>query len=96
MKMSQKDLAKRSGLTPQAINRYLKGRQFPRKSFLLQVAEALGCEKEDLLGLTSTINIPQDIVEALGSAPQSRLDDIRLLLRLPEPRQAPRSEKKKA
>jgi transcriptional regulator with XRE-family HTH domain len=85
--LSQKDLATKSGLTVQAVNRYLKGKQYPRLSYLNALAKALRCSKEDLLGLTSSLKIPQDILEGLARADEDRLDDFRVLLRIPIPAQ---------
>lgn len=93
--MTQKELAKKAKTTDQAINRYLNGKQFPRRSFLINLAKALNCTKEDLFGLTSALKMPQDILEAITKADSVRLQDIRLLLRIPIPEQAQEGAKKK-
>jgi len=49
-KMTQKELAIKSGLTESAISHYVKGDRVPRGSNLVKIAKALGTTTDDLLG----------------------------------------------
>lgn len=47
--MTQKELAKYSGLTESAISRYINGERMPTIPSLLRVAYALCCDIRDLI-----------------------------------------------
>ena len=49
-KMSQKDLARMTGLTDAAISRYVSGERAPKGAILLNIANALGTTTGYLLG----------------------------------------------
>lgn len=48
IKLSQKDLAKATKLTPQSLVKIEKGKRQVRSANLALIAQALGCSKEDL------------------------------------------------
>ncbi len=81
--LSQSELAEKAKVSLHTVFRLEAGNTNPQKKNLEAIAKALGCkQKEDLFqGLDS--KVPQDILEALAHADSDRLDDIRLLLRLP-------------
>lgn len=47
--MNQSDLARRAGLSRDAISTYARGRSMPEPANLEKIAKALGCKPEDLL-----------------------------------------------
>ena len=48
--MTQKDFAKKSGMTEAAISRYVNGTRMPNMGALLRMKTALGCNWEDIMG----------------------------------------------
>ena len=48
--MTQKDFAKKSGMTEAAISRYVNGTRMPNMDALLRMKTALGCNWEDIMG----------------------------------------------
>ena len=97
-RLTQPELAKLAGVSLQTIFRVETGKTLPQEKNLTAIAKALGCKsKEELyLGVDNGSKIPHDILMALAQADDSRLDDIRLLLRIPIPERAASAAKKKA
>ena len=62
-KMTQKELAARSGVTEAAVSHYLKGDRTPRSSVLSRIALALGTTSEYLME-----GIPQNYIDEIGYA----------------------------
>jgi transcriptional regulator with XRE-family HTH domain len=46
---SQRELAEKASITPDAASRYCTGRSIPRHAQLMNLCKALGCTEEDLL-----------------------------------------------
>ena len=49
LKLSQKQLAEKTGLTEAGISRYISGQRLPRLDILLKIAAALDCTVNYLL-----------------------------------------------
>ena len=62
-KMTQKELAARSGVTEAAMSHYIKGDRTPRSSVLSRIALALGTTSEYLMEGT-----PQNYIDEIGYA----------------------------
>lgn len=56
-KISQKDLAEKTGLTEAAISHYVNGKQCPHSTALILIADALNVSTDYLLGRTKRQNI---------------------------------------
>lgn len=52
-KITQKELADLSGLTPAAVSHYVNGKQCPNSSALILIADALKVSTDYLLGRTN-------------------------------------------
>lgn len=64
--MMQKDLAKRSGLSPNAITEYIRCRSYPSPSAMQRMADALGVLMSDL---RESKNGRRTLIPVLGSVP---------------------------
>jgi transcriptional regulator with XRE-family HTH domain len=62
--MNQKDLSKKSGITEASVCRYLKGDRKPRIDIIVNFAEALGVEVEELLDESKKVLTPFESIEA--------------------------------
>lgn len=56
-KMTQQELAERTGLTAAAISHYVNGKQCPHSSALILIADVLNVSIDYLLGRTKRQNI---------------------------------------
>jgi putative molybdopterin biosynthesis protein len=66
--LSQQELARRAGVTRQAVSAIEAGRYAPNTSIAMRLARALGCRVEDLFHLDETLNEePVQLVQ--GAAP---------------------------
>lgn len=52
--VSQRELAKKIGITEASISRYVNGSRMPKVTTCIKIAEALGCEPNDLYTHIST------------------------------------------
>lgn len=87
-KITQKELARRSGITEAAISRYIKGDRAPRGVNLMKIADALGTTTDYLLS-HDTLNEVEDekkIVKTLIArnaskmTAEERMELLRILL----------------
>ena len=62
-KMTQKELAAKSGVTEAAMCHYVKGDRTPRSSVLSRIAQALGTTSDYLME-----GVPQDYIHEIGYA----------------------------
>ena len=60
---SQKELAKRAGVTEAAMSHYVKGDRYPRASVLARIADALGTTSDYLMNGTAT-NAKEEVNQA--------------------------------
>lgn len=64
LNLSQKELAKKAGITEASLSRYENNRRKPKADVITKIAEALGCTTDFLLGRsdnkTSNINSYRD------------------------------------
>lgn len=81
--MSQADLARKSGVTRQAINNYVNGmRQSPDMNSVKKIARALGVPVEEVLRITNILpptTIPPELERLrfiLGLLPPDRQEDL--------------------
>lgn len=68
--LSQDDVARRSGLTRQAVNTIEAGRYVPNTAVALAIARALGCRVEDLFQLAPSdhiVSVPESALSKRGS-----------------------------
>jgi len=69
--LTQEDLAKKIGVTKQAISNYEKGRSSPYLSKLKPIADTLGVSASWLIGYCVPMNYKEDdTFKTIGSMPQ--------------------------
>lgn len=85
-KLTQKELAKRSGITEAAISRYIKGDRVPRGVNLAKIADALGTSTDYLLGHDTFEEDEKKLVKTLIArnaskmTAEERMELLRILL----------------
>ncbi len=62
-KMTQKEVAARSGVTEAAMSHYIKGDRTPRSTVLARIAQALNTTSDYLME-----GVPQDYIKEIGYA----------------------------
>lgn len=50
-RMTQRELAERTGITTSSISRYIKGERIPNSEILVKIASALNTDTNSLLGI---------------------------------------------
>ena len=56
-KISQRELAERTGLTERAISKYINGTIIPKATSIVKLAIALDCTTDDLINFDEMIEI---------------------------------------
>lgn len=85
-KLTQKELAQRSGITEAAISRYIKGDRVPRGVNLAKIADALGTTTDYLLGQDTFEGDEKKLVKTLIArnaskmTQEERMELIRILI----------------
>ena len=85
-KLTQKELAQRSGITEAAISRYVKGDRVPRGVNLAKIADALGTSTDYLLGHDTFEDDEKKLVKTLIArnaskmTSEERMELLRILL----------------
>ena len=75
LSLTQRDLAQRVDVGAPHISKIEAGRESPSDELLREIAEALGCDFDELLLVAR--RLPPDLMEKLASTPQQSISFLR-------------------